>query len=148
MSIECVESISFHTGRTVMASFAENRNAMNKGCGESSGVWVFEEFMFADSVFGRAVVEYDAVAVRMKSEDREMRSLMSLPYEIQISAAKVKEIEVFNDDGDCCWRLSGVENLPIPTTSDNILRIRLVQDVLAAFRAVVDEVLNFEMGML
>ena len=102
-----------------MASFAVDRNNMNRGTGERSGVWIFEEFMFADSVFGRAVVEYDANAIRVKNEDREVGALMSAPYEMKISGAKVTFFEIFNDDG---------EQVCSATFTDNFIAFGLIHD--------------------
>lgn len=129
-----------------MASFAVDRNNMNRGTGERSGVWIFEEFMFADSVFGRAVVEYDATAVRVKNEDREVRSLMSSPYEMKISGAKVTIAEVFNDDGVVVWSLAMIKNSP----HEEVLEAAnvAIRSVLDAFAAVESEVISFEMGLL
>lgn len=126
-----------------MASFAVDRKNMNRGTGEKSGVWIFEEFMFADSVFGRAVVEYDATAVRVKNEDREVRALMSAPYEIQISGAKVTLLEVHDDDGNVVWSMN------VPDPEGMIFPVpMMIQMPLDAFAAVESEVKNFEMGIL
>ncbi len=124
-----------------MPSFAENRKTMNRGTGESSGVWVFEEFMFADSVFGRAVVEYDATAVRMKREDREERALLSPPYEMQISDARVTKWTVFDDDGNAVMEHFNCGMNPIDRAS-------IENQILEAFKSIEDEVRNFEMGLL
>jgi len=129
-----------------MASFAVDRNSMNRGTGERSGVWIFEEFMFADSVFGRAVVEYDATAVRVKNEDREVMSLMSAPYEMQISGAKVTLAEVYNDDGAVVWSLAMVKNAEHPQVQQ--ARDEAIKIVLDAFAAVHSEVIDFEMGLM
>lgn len=134
-----------------MASFAVDRNNMNRGTGERSGVWIFEEFMFADSVFGRAVVEYDANAVRVKSEDREVRALMSAPYEMQISGAKVTFFEVFNDDGDVVASVTFTDSLVLVCPSLLSLETAVqmfVDSILSAFAAVESEVISFEMGLL
>ena len=132
-----------------MASFAVDRNSMNRGTGEKSGVWIFEEFMFADSVFGRAVVEYDATAVRVKNEDREVRALMSAPYEIAISDPRITILEIHNDDGECIWSLNefNEKNPDLKDVADLQLKNEL-QAVLDAFAAVESDVISFEMGLL
>ncbi len=129
-----------------MASFAVDRNSMNRGTGKKSGVWVFEEFMFADSVFGRAVVEYDATAVRVKNEDREVRALMSSPYEIQISGAKVTLAEAYDDNGNTVWSLAMVAN----AKSEQVQQWRdeAVKMILSAFADVQSDVVSHEMGLL
>ncbi|TXH50307.1 MAG: hypothetical protein E6Q97_20770 [Desulfurellales bacterium] len=124
-----------------MPSFAENRKLMNKGTGESSGVWLFEEFMFADSVFGRAVVEYDAIAKRIPSADREVRAFFSTPYEIEISDATVAKWTVFDDDGNAV-----LEHFNCGI--NKIDRDAIETQILEAFKDVEDEVKNFEMGLL
>lgn len=134
-----------------MPSFAVNRKDMNRGTGEKSGVWVFEEFMFADSVFGRAVVEYDATAVRVKNEDRETRSLMSAPYEMRISGAKVTFFEIFNDNGDVVASVTFTDSIILICPS--LMRLRadvqlFVDQILSAFAAVESDVISFEMGLL
>lgn len=130
-----------------MASFAVDRNNMNRGTGERSGVWIFEEFMFADSVFGRAVVEYDATAVRVKNEDREVRALIAPPlYDMQISGAKVTLAEVYNDDGAVVWSIAMVKNAEHPQVQH--ARDESIQMVLDAFAAVQSEVIDFEMGLM
>lgn len=132
-----------------MASFAVDRKNMNRGSGEKSGVWIFEEFMFADSVFGRAVVEYDVTAVRVKNEDREVRALMSAPYEIAISDPRVAILEIHNDDGECVWSLNefNEKNPDLKDIADLQLKNER-QAVLDAFAAVESDVISFEMGLL
>lgn len=68
-------------------TFAVNRKLMNHGAGDTSGQWSFDEFMFADSVFGKATVEYDPVLVK---ETGEMVFLIR----------RVTELVVFDDDGN------------------------------------------------
>lgn len=134
-----------------MASFAVDRNNMNRGTGERSGVWIFEEFMFADSVFGRAVVEYDANAIRVKNEDREVGALMSAPYEMKISGAKVTFFEIFNDDGEQVCSATFTDSLILVCPSTLSLNGDIqtfVDSILSAFAAVESEVISFEMGLL
>lgn len=130
-----------------MASFAVDRNSMNRGTGEKSGVWIFEEFMFADSVFGRVVVEYDATAVRVKNEDREVRALIAPPlYDMQISGANVTIAEAYDDDGNTVWSLAMVAN----AKSEQVQKWRdeAVQVILDAFAVVQSDVIDFEMGLM
>lgn len=71
--------------------FAVNRMLMNHGVGTGPGVWEYEQFMFGDSTFGRATVEY---------RHRRLHSEELGPEDILIAPFKVTALTVFTDDGD------------------------------------------------
>jgi len=107
----------------------------NKGRGETSGRWEFEEYEFCPGVFGRGVVEYTSTARRIKSVDREVRAFLSMPYEIEISDPVVKEVVIFNDDGD--------------EIQLNVDDARAAAEALkVAFEIAKNDVVDFEMGLL
>lgn len=117
-----------------MGSFAVNRFAMNKGTGIRPGVWFFEEFMFSDSVFGKATVKYLCDARKLtKAEIAE--GDRSKPYELEISEPLVVGLEVFDDDGN---------SVPMTAAAAELCKA----EVLDAFAAAEDRVLEFEMGLL
>ena len=117
-----------------MSSFAVNRPCVNKGTGLSPGVWLFEEFYFADSVFGSAEVVYTCRCRRLeKSEIAE--GDLGKPYNLEIVEPVVTAVSVFDDDGN---------EIPLDATD----RVMLSQVVLEAFQGVSDAVLDFEMGLL
>jgi len=109
--------------------------SQNKGRGERSGRWEFDSFEFLPGVFGSAVVEYDAIAKRIKSEDRESSSLFSSPYEMEVFGERVTNLFIFNDDGD---------NIDLDENSDRASR----EMILLAWRNQHSEVMAFEMGLL
>ena len=106
-----------------------------RGRGEASGRWEFEEHEFCPGVFGRGVVEYTSTAKRVKSEDREVRSFFSLPYEIEISDVVVRNVVIFNDEG------AEVE-------LDEDSKRAAAESLKAAFEIARQDVSDFEMGML
>ena len=103
-------------------TFPVNRKLMNHGTGDQSGQWSFEEFMFADSVFGKATVEYDPVL--LKDID-----------EMAFLCRRVKELVVFDDDGN-----------EVPVAPDH--RHELNKMVLEAFENDLEHVEEFETGEL
>lgn len=109
-----------------MSGFAVSRFEVNKGRGVSPGVWKFEEFMFFDSVFGHATVEYDAQAVRRNETE----------WRIDLVGPIVKQVVVYNDDG--------VVIRDIPDAEQQELR----EIVIRAFEDVQDAVMEFERGNL
>lgn len=117
-----------------MPSFAVNRKKANKGTGLRPGVWFFEEFSFADAVFGTATVEYRCDARKLR-HDEIAEGDVSRPYELEISDQSVVELKVFYDDGE-----------EIPICDED--RDKLTKMVLDAFEAINDDVMSFEMGEL
>ena len=109
--------------------------SQNKGRGERSGRWEFDSFEFLPGVFGSAIVEYDAIAKRIKSEDRESSSLFSSPYEMEVFGERVTNLFIFNDDGD---------NINLDQNSNRASR----EMILLAWRNQHSEVMAFEMGLL
>jgi hypothetical protein len=109
--------------------------AQSKGRGERSGLWEFDSFEFMPGVFGKAAIEYESIAKRVKSVDREEFSLFSSPYEIEVFSPKVKNLVVFDDDGNEIR----MEALGIKTAEYMILTAWADQH---------SEVLSFEMGLL
>ena len=107
----------------------------NKGRGETSGRWEFEEYEFCPGVFGRGVVEYTSIAKRVKSADREVRAFFSLPYEIEISDPVAMDIVIFNDDGE-----------EIELDEDS--RRAAAEALKVAFQVAKNDVVDFEMGLL
>lgn len=81
-----------------MALFAVNRKTQNRGCGDGSGRWLFEEFMFNDSSFGKAAVEYGFSSHPIPPADRTLHGPIFEP-EIH-DGAEVVECVVFDDDGN------------------------------------------------
>jgi len=109
--------------------------SQNAGRGERSGRWEFDSFEFMLGVFGSAAVEYEAIAKRIKSEDRESSSLFSAPYEMEVFDERVTNLFIFNDDG---------ENIDLDENSDRASR----EMILLAWRNQHSEVMSFEMGLL
>lgn len=107
----------------------------NKGRGETSGRWEFEEFEFCPGVFGRGVIEYTSIAKRIKSADREVRAFFSLPYEIEISDPVAKDIVIFNDEGETI------------ALDENDARAA-AEALKVAFEIAKSDVVDFEMGLL
>lgn len=103
-----------------MPSFAVNRKQMNRGCGNGSGRWLFEEFMFSDSVFGRVEIEYTPNHY-IEREDRWT----------EIDDAQVASLVVFDDDGN-----------DVPLIPDDYAR--LSQIAIEAFVAVREDVIEYE----
>jgi len=100
--------------------FAVNRMLMNHGVGTGLGVWEYEQFMFGDSTFGRATVEYRHK--RLSSEELG-------PEDILVDQ-KVAALTVFTDDGD-----------EIPLTQE--AWVELSDIVLEAFEDDEDHVLEY-----
>lgn len=117
-----------------MSSFAVNRKSANKGTGLRPGCWFFEEFSFSDAVFGTATVEYRCDARKLR-HDEIAEGDVSRPYELEISEPVVVELKVFDDDGD---------EIDFGGEEKEIL----ARQVLDAFEARVDDVLDFEKGLL
>lgn len=104
-----------------MPSFAVNRKQMNRGCGNGSGRWLFEEFMFSDCVFGRVEIEYTPAG----SLDEDKWKV------IEILMPEVKSLVVFDDDGN-----------DVPLSPEDYAR--LSQIAIEAFVAVRDDVIDYE----
>lgn len=115
-----------------MTVFAVDRFEANRGYGDGSGQWVFEEFMFTDSILGTAVVNYEATLFRHDVDDRPERKT---ERELRIFNPHVTRIEVFDDDGKTV-ELS-VED-----------RKNLCLQVLQAFANVSEDVIDHECGCL
>ena len=126
--------------------FAVNRFEMNKGTGIESGKWQFHPFMFADSLFGRATVEYSVRfgPVRSSKIFDNTGQIVMIPGtpDPQITDAVITELVVVDDDGrDLEWI-----NSPDETMQEIMHDLR--QSVFLAFREQRREVLDFEMGLL
>lgn len=129
--------------------FAVNRFSMNKGTGIESGKWQFHPFMFADSLFGRATVEYSVRFGPVRSSKLVMIPGVTDPQIVdfsitdpQIVDAVITELVVVDDDGrDLEWI-----NSPDETMQSIMNDMR--QSVFLAFREQRREVLDFEMGLL
>lgn len=117
-----------------MGSFAVNRKEMNKGCGVKPGVWVFEEFMYTDSIFGCATVGYKCEA-RKLTPDEVAKEDTGKPYEIEISEPWVAMLEVHDDAGD-------------PIELSDLAHGECEKIVLEAFADIRENVLDFEAGIL
>lgn len=109
--------------------------SQNKGRGERSGRWEFDSFEFMPGVFGSAAVEYEAIAKRIKNEDRETMALFSKPYEMSVFTPEVKALVMFDDSGD-----------EIELDADS--RRAAEEAILIAWRGQEQEILDFEMGLL
>lgn len=120
-----------------MAMFAEKRKSQNSGCGDGSGRWLFEEFMFADSVFGRAVVEYGFSSHPIARCDRTLHGPVFEP-EIHDDETVVL-LEVHNDDGNV---IATKDTLPLTEW------LKLNAMVLEAFRADESAVIEYEGSLL
>ena len=101
--------------------FCVNRFEMNKGTGVESGKWVFNPFMFADALFGRATVGYDVRFNRVPT----------------IESVHITELVIVDDDGNDL-------DMELP---DGVLH-DLRMCVFTAFREQRVSVLDFEMGLL
>lgn len=104
-----------------MPSFAVNRKQMNRGCGNGSGRWLFEEFMWSDSVFGRVEIEYSVKHVNIPHEE-----LLT-----ECNDVEVTYLVVYDDDGN-----------EVPVSPDDYAR--LSQVAIEAFVAVRDDVIDYE----
>jgi len=126
--------VCFTKERETMGSFAVNRFNVNKGTGLKPGFWYFEEFYFADSVFGTATVSYDCRCRRLHGSEVAEGDL-GKPYELEIVDPGVLELKVFDDDGN-----------EITISDDD--RIVLNKVVLDAFKEREHSVMEFEIGLL
>jgi hypothetical protein len=117
-----------------MPSFAVNRKDANRGTGVTPGQWLFEEFMFTDSVFGTAKVSYRCDARKLAPSEIPEGDT-SKPYLLEISDAVVTSLEVFDDDG-----------VSLPIDESTLTPLSII--VLDAFSAIEDHVLDFERGLL
>ena len=116
-----------------MGSFAANRGNVNKGTGLKPGLWLFEEFMFSETVFGSASVSYQCDAHRMAKCDID--GSVGKPYELQISSPVVTDVRVFDDQG-----------VSIDLKENDIIMLNAM--VLDAFELIQSDVIDFEMGEL
>ncbi len=107
----------------------------NAGRGERSGRWEFDSFEFMPGVYGSAAVEYEAIAKRIKNVDREVSSLFSTPYEMEVFGEEVKNLVIFDDAGD---------EIELDENSDRAAK----EAILLAWRNQSSEVVSFEMGLL
>lgn len=116
---------------------------MNKGTGIESGKWQFHPFMFADSLFGRATVEYSVRfgPVRSSKIFDNTGQIVMVPGtpDPQITDAVITELVVVDDDG---------KDLEIININENEIINDLWHSVFLAFRDQRREVLDFEMGLL
>lgn len=104
-----------------MAGFAINRKDQNKGVHNGRGLWLFEEFMFADSVFGRSTVRYRSVHAR----DEIGRTCY-------ICSPAIEDLVIFDDDGN---------DIPL----DDATRKEAAEMVLEAFWDQVEDVREAEL---
>ena len=107
----------------------------NKGRGERSGRWEFDSFEFMPGVFGKGVVEYEAIAKRIPSEDREERSMFSAPYEMDVFTPRVNDLVIFDDSGD-------------EIELDVIAMVAAREILITVWEDQRSDVINFEMGLL
>lgn len=105
-----------------MPSFAVNRKQMNRGCPNGSGRWLFEEFMWSDSGFGRVEIEYTPRHFKLPGERG---------WTIELDDAQVASLVVFDDDGN-----------DVPVSPDDYAK--LSQIAIEAFVAVRDDVIDYE----
>jgi hypothetical protein len=105
------------------------------GCGHESGVWVFEEFEFASEVWGKATVTYDARFHRPDRRDDAILPFGTNRGEFEISDVNVKEVVVFDDNGD-----------EMPLDGDSKLACEKM--VLTAFAKQQYDITEFESGLL
>lgn len=115
--------------------FAVNRKVACVGCGVRSGQWIFEEFMFTDSILGEAVVSYECKFHRPDKRDDAILGFGQNNGELEIWDAKVFSVKVFNDDGD-----------EMPLTEDD--KLACSKMVLGRFGEIERDVQDFEMGLL
>lgn len=99
---------------------------LNRGCGEHSGRWFFEEFWLDDSSCCRATVEYHA------QWDNEMRTF-------RIADAEVSNIIFFGDDG---------EELEVGLAQQEFVAECKTNIVKHFMESCLDDVHTFEMGEL
>lgn len=107
-----------------MPSFAVNRKQMNRGCGNGSGRWLFEEFMISDSVFGRVEIEYRVSHYKEIHMDRTERVT-------EIDDVQVASLVVYDDDGN-----------EVPVSPEDYAK--LSQIAIEAFVEVRDDVIDYE----
>lgn len=105
------------------------------GTGHESGVWVFEEFEFMSEVWGKATVTYDATFHQPDRRDDAILPFGTNRGEFEISDVKVKEVVVFDDEGN---------EMPLDENS----RTACERKVLAAFAKQQYDVIEFESGLL
>ncbi len=115
-------------------TFSAARKSVNKGTGMKSGVWHFEEFMFAESVFGMAIVEYVCKNRHLRKAEIAEGDC-SKPYELEITEPRIRLLEVHDDNGN---------NVLIPDDERKTLEAM----VLERFKEIEEDVLDFEMGIL
>lgn len=116
-----------------MGSFAVNRKDANKGTGLKSGTWFFEEFYFADSMFGSAIVNY-TVRWRTLQKSEIAEGDTGKPYQVEIVDPVVASLSVLDDNGD---------KIALDANDEMVLG----KIVLDAFDGRVDAVVEHEMGM-
>jgi len=114
-----------------MSGFAVNRKEMNRGCGERSGRWTFEEFMFTESTFGSAVVEYEFLWTPPHRADDALFAPGMNFGTFEVFSPVVKEIVVFDDDGN---------SIPLTPAAEEECR----KIVLDAFEMIHGDVQEFE----
>lgn len=103
------------------------RLEMNRGYGDSSGKWVFDDILFEDSLIGKACVSYDFHV----SRDTD-RGVFDPLLDSVIANPRVDSICVFDDNG---------EELPVP---DSVLS-QMVAVVLELFASIENEVREYEL---
>ena len=106
------------------------RLEMNRGYGESPGVWRFDDLLFEDSLIGAATVKY-TFHVSKNTE----RGAFDPTLDTAISGATVQNIVVFDDAGE-----------EIPVTGDAFKEMSEV--VLEIFSGIENEVREYEMCRL
>ncbi len=115
-------------------TFSAARKSVNKGTGLKSGSWLFEEFLFAESVFGMAVVEYVCNNRHLRKAEIAEGDL-GKPFELEITEPRIRLLEVHDDDGN---------NVLIPDDERKVLEAM----VLERFKEIEEDVLDEEMGIL
>lgn len=114
-------------------TFAVHRKEMNKGCPDGTGRWLFEEFMFGDSVFGRAEVTYDfSITIHPHPYDPSRPADRT---EVIVKNPTVADVVVFDDGGNV-----------IPLTLEQVEELKKI--VLEAFRDVEADVVSHVRGTL
>ena len=106
------------------------RLEMNRGFGDGSGVWVFDDILFEDSLIGRATVLYDFHVSR--NADRGMFDPL---LDSVIVNPTVRDICVFDDEGN-----------PLPVPGDRVAEFSAA--VLEIFAGIENDVRDYELARI
>lgn len=115
-------------------TFAVNRKQMNRGCSNGSNSWIFEDFMFSDSVFGEVTVEYEANFLRPCKADDELFGAGLNIGEMEICFVKVTRVVVFNDDGDVIAKHQNIDKGDL-----NVETMQAIEDAFASDLSSIEE---------